>query len=111
VRSSRKIFVFINQVITLMIIFGSLMHVIEDPDHGFISIPTSMYWEVVTTATVGFGNVAPATSWGSLITSILILIGSSIIAVRTGIHAAELANNLLRPADGLCASHSMSARA
>jgi hypothetical protein len=46
-----------------------------------------------------------------LITSIPILIGYSIVAVPTGIHAAELANNLLRPADGRCATHGMSARA
>ena len=93
-RSSRKIFVFICAVITIVIIFGSLMYVIEGPEHGFTSIPTSMYWAVVTMATVGFGDIAPATPLGRLITSILILIGYSIIAVPTGIYTAELANTL-----------------
>jgi voltage-gated potassium channel len=93
-RSSRKIFVFICTVITIVIIFGSLMYVIEGPEHGFTSIPTSMYWAVVTMATVGFGDIAPATPLGRFITSILILIGYSIIAVPTGIYTAELANSL-----------------
>lgn len=93
-RSGRKIFVFICAVITIVIIFGSLMYVIEGPENGFTSIPTSMYWAVVTMATVGFGDIAPHTALGRLITSILILIGYSIIAVPTGIYTAELANTL-----------------
>lgn len=95
IRSSRKIFVFICAVITIVVIFGALMYVIEGPEHGFTSIPTSMYWAVVTMATVGFGDIAPATPLGRLITSILILIGYSIIAVPTGIYTAELASTLL----------------
>lgn len=93
-RSGRKIFVFICAVITIVIIFGSLMYVIEGPEHGFTSIPTSMYWAVVTMATVGFGDITPHTPLGRLITSILVLIGYSIIAVPTGIYTAELANTL-----------------
>lgn len=93
-RSGRKIFVFICAVITIVIIFGALMYVIEGPENGFTSIPTSMYWAVVTMATVGFGDIAPHTPLGRLITSILILIGYSIIAVPTGIYTAELANTL-----------------
>ena len=93
-RSRRKIFIFICALITIVIIFGALMYVIEGPEHGFASIPTGMYWAVVTMATVGFGDIAPATPLGRLITSILILIGYSIIAVPTGIYTAELANTL-----------------
>jgi voltage-gated potassium channel len=81
-------------VITIVIIFGSLMYVIEAPEHGFTSIPTSMYWPVVTMAAVGFGEIAPHTAPGRLITSILILIGYSMIAVSAGIYTAELANTL-----------------
>jgi len=45
-------------------------------------------------ATVGFCDIAPITPLGRLITSILILIGYSIIAVPTVIYTAELANTL-----------------
>jgi voltage-gated potassium channel len=68
--------------------------VIEGPEYGFHSIPTGMYWAVVTMATVGFGDIAPGTPLGRFVASILILIGYSVIAVPTGIYTAELASSL-----------------
>ena len=73
---------------------GALMYVVEGPEHGFTSIPTGMYWAIVTMATVGFGDIAPATPLGRFIASVLILIGYSVIAVPTGIYTAELASSL-----------------
>jgi voltage-gated potassium channel len=93
-RSRRKIFVFICAVLTVVVIFGALMYVIEGPEHGFTSIPTGMYWAIVTMATVGFGDIAPGTPLGRFVASVLILIGYSIIAVPTGIYTAELASSL-----------------
>ena len=93
-RSRRKIFVFIATLLTIVVIFGALMYVVEGPEHGFTSIPTGMYWAVVTVATVGFGDIAPSTGFGRFITSVLIVIGYSIIAVPTGIYTAELARTL-----------------
>lgn len=93
-RSRRKIFVFLSAVLTVVVIFGALMYVVEGPEHGFISIPTGMYWAIVTMATVGFGDIAPVTPLGRFIASVLILIGYSIIAVPTGIYTAELATSL-----------------
>lgn len=93
-RSRRKIFVFLSAVLTIVVIFGALMYVVEGPEHGFRSIPTGMYWAIVTVATVGFGDIAPATPLGRFIASVLILIGYSIIAVPTGIYTAELATSL-----------------
>lgn len=94
VRSRRKILVFMVAVLTLAVIFGALMYVVEGPAHGFTSIPTAMYWAIVTMATVGFGDIAPATGAGRLIATALILIGYGIIAVPTGIYTAELARGL-----------------
>lgn len=93
-RSRRKIFVFIATLLTIVVIFGALMYVVEGPENGFTSIPTGMYWAVVTVATVGFGDIAPSTAFGRLVTSILIVIGYSIIAVPTGIYTAELAKTM-----------------
>ncbi len=90
-RSSRKIFVFISIILTLVLIFGSLMYLIEGPENGFTSIPRSMYWAIVTMTTVGFGDITPHTPLGQLLTSLIMLVGYSIIAVPTGIFAAELA--------------------
>ncbi len=94
VRSRRKIAVFIATLLTITVIFGALMYVIEGPAHGFTSIPTGMYWAVVTMATVGFGDIAPGSALGRFVTSVLILIGYSIIAVPTGIYTAELARSM-----------------
>ena len=93
-RSRRKILLFLFTVITITIIAGTLMYVIEGPEHGFSNIPASMYWAVVTMATVGFGDIVPQTVLGRFVTSVLILIGYSIIAVPTGIYTAELANTM-----------------
>ncbi|MBD8525103.1 ion transporter [Pseudomarimonas arenosa] len=93
-RSWRKIFVFLCVILSLVTVFGALMYVVEGPEHGFTSIPTAMYWAVVTVSTVGFGDIAPQTTLGRMITSVLILIGYGIIAVPTGIYTAELTQGL-----------------
>lgn len=93
-RSRRKILVFLATVLTVVVVFGALMYLVEGPANGFTSIPTAMYWAVVTMATVGFGDIAPHTALGRFIASVLILIGYSIIAVPTGIYTAELARSL-----------------
>ena len=49
---------------------------------------------VVTMATVGYGDISPGTAFGRFITSSLIIIGYSIIAVPTGIYTAELARSM-----------------
>ena len=93
-RSRRKISVFLSAILTVVVIFAALMYVVEGPHHGFTSIPASMYWAVVTMATVGYGDIAPQTGLGRFIASVLILIGYSVIAVPTGIYTAELASSL-----------------
>lgn len=98
-RSRRKIFLFVSVLLTIALIFGALMYIIEGPEYGFSTIPTGMYWAIVTMATVGFGDLAPQTAMGRLITSALILIGYSIIAVPTGIYTAELATGMRRSSD------------
>jgi len=98
-RSRRKILVFLFSVLTIVTIAGALMYVIEGPRNGFTSIPASMYWAVVTMATVGFGDIVPHTVAGRFVTSLLILTGYSIIAVPTGIYTAELATSLRQSED------------
>ncbi|AQA19030.1 ion transporter [Halioglobus japonicus] len=89
-RSARKVFVFFTLMIILATIFGCLMYVIEGSEHGFHSIPHSIYWAIVTITTVGYGDVVPLTSAGRFIASIGMLIGYAVIAVPTGIVTAEL---------------------
>jgi voltage-gated potassium channel len=98
-RSSRKIGVFFFTILIVVTIFGTMMYVVEGPQHGFTSIPTGMYWAIVTVSTVGYGDVTPATPLGQLISSALMLIGYSVIAVPTGIYASEIAQSMKQTID------------
>ena len=85
-RSLPKILVFMFFIFTIVTILGSLMYVIEgDQNHNFSSIPTSVYWAIITITTVGFGDITPITPIGKILTSIMVLIGYAIIAIPTGI--------------------------
>ena len=96
--SRRKIAVFFATVITLVVIFGSVMYVIEPAEAGFTSIPRAVYWAVVTMTTVGYGDISPVTAMGQTIAAFIMLIGFTIIAVPTGIVTTELAHlSLNRP--------------
>ena len=68
------------------------MYVIEGEEHGFTSIPTSIYWAIVTLTTVGYGDLSPRTPIGKTLASIVMIIGYGIIAVPTGIVSVELAH-------------------
>ncbi|TAL87794.1 MAG: ion transporter [Rhodanobacter sp.] len=100
-RTRRKVLIFVSTIFTLVLIFGALMYLIEGPENGFTSIPTSMYWAVVTMTTVGFGDITPKTVLGQLLTSLIMLIGYSIIAVPTGIFTAELASGIRAQKSGV----------
>lgn len=89
--SATKIQIFLFSVLTIVLIMGTLMFVVEGPESGFTNIPVSMYWAVVTLTTVGFGDITPATPLGQLLASIIMLMGYAIIAVPTGIVTSEMA--------------------
>ena len=88
--SRKKIEVFLFTIVMLVIIFGSLMYVIEGEQNGFTSIPRSIYWAIVTLTTVGYGDIAPRTNLGQALASVIMICGYGIIAVPTGIVSAEM---------------------
>ena len=90
-RASReKITVFLVTVLTLVLIIGSAMYLIEGPPNGFDSIPVSIYWSIVTLTTVGYGDIAPGTPVGKALAAAVMILGYAIIAVPTGIVTSEL---------------------
>jgi voltage-gated potassium channel len=89
--SARKITIFVFIVLTIVLIVAALMYLIEGEGSGFTSIPTSIYWAIVTLSTVGYGDIAPATALGKTLASFLMILGYGIIAVPTGIVTVELA--------------------
>ncbi len=103
IAARRKITVFLLAMVTLVILIGAFMYVIEAGNDGFGSIPVAIYWACVTITTVGYGDVAPVTPLGRFMASVVMLIGYSIIAVPTGILSAEIGLKVLRPAEGTSA--------
>ena len=93
-RSLPRILVFMFFMVTLVTILGSLMYIIEGSRNpNFSSIPTSVYWAIITITTVGFGDITPITAVGKIITSMMMLIGYAIIAVPTGIVISSMRNS------------------
>ncbi|UYW01859.1 ion transporter [Flavobacterium agricola] len=90
--SRNKILVFVYFIIVLSIVLGTLMYLVEGPEHGYKDIPTSIYWCIVTMTTVGYGDISPHTALGQAIASFIMIMGYGIIAVPTGIVTAEYAN-------------------
>jgi len=90
--SRRKITVFLFTVLVLVVIIGSLIYIIEGEEHGFTSIPRSIYWAIVTLTTVGYGDISPQTPIGQALAALVMILGYSIIAVPTGIVTAEISS-------------------
>ena len=93
--SRRKILVFICVVLTIDVLMGTLLYVVEGPENGFDNIPVSIYWAITTMTTVGFGDIAPKTGLGRAIASFMMLLGWGILAVPTGIVTAEMTHRRL----------------
>lgn len=89
--SATKIQLFLFSILTIVLIMGALMFVVEGPENGFTNIPMGMYWSIVTLTTVGFGDITPQTPLGQLLASLIMLLGYAVIAVPTGIVSSEMA--------------------
>jgi len=88
--SRAKITVFLTFVLTAVLVVGAAMYVIEGPERGFDSIPTSVYWAIVTLTTVGYGDISPQTPLGRALAAALMIVGYGVIAVPTGIVTTEM---------------------
>jgi voltage-gated potassium channel len=66
-----KITVFLLTILTSVIIASTIMFMVEGPENGFTNIPRSIYWAIVTMTTVGYGDIAPHTTLGQTIASLL----------------------------------------
>ncbi len=85
--SRHKLSVFFVAILTIVTVLGAVMYMVEGEENGFSSIPESIYWAIVTLTTVGYGDIAPHTDLGKFISSLVMILGYSIIAVPTGIFA------------------------
>lgn len=105
-RASRpKITVFLFTVLTIVVIVGAMMHLIEGrTNEHFNSIPRGIYWAIVTVTTVGFGDYVPKSVAGQTLASFLMVLGYGLIAVPTGIVSAEIARTARSVSTQACLS-------
>lgn len=90
---SYKIGIFFSTVLTIVVLLGTIMYVVENGENGFTSIPQSIYWAIITVTTVGYGDIVPHTVLGKFISSFAMIIGYAIIAVPTGIITVEISRS------------------
>jgi voltage-gated potassium channel len=85
-------------IVGATLVAASLMHIIESAaqPEKFGTIPDSMWWAIVTLATVGYGDAIPVTPLGRVVTALIILCGLIIIALPVGIIATAFANEIHR---------------
>lgn len=95
-RERRVLFASAFMMILLVILTASLGYELEhdaQPDK-FDSIPSSMYWAVITLASVGYGDVSPVTPWGKAVTMVISFIGIGIFAIPAGLMASAFTDQL-----------------
>ena len=100
--SGRKIAVFLFAVLSIVIVVGSLIYLIEGEDSGFTSIPQSVYWAIVTLTTVGYGDLSPITPLGQALAAAIMILGYGLIAVPTGLVSMEISLALSRHQKRTC---------
>ncbi len=83
-------------MVLVIILCGSIGYLLEHSTQPekFESIPTAIYWSVITLASVGFGDIAPLTPTGRILTSLMALLGIALIAIPSGILAAAFTDQL-----------------
>jgi hypothetical protein len=83
-------------MLLLVVLTASLGYLFEheaQPDK-FENIPQSIYWAVVTLASVGYGDISPITPMGRALTVVLALIGIGIFAIPAGLLASAFTDQL-----------------
>jgi hypothetical protein len=80
-------------LVMLAACLGYLFEHDAQPDK-FENIPQSIYWAVITLASVGYGDISPVTPAGRTITIILALLGIGIFAIPAAILASAFSDQL-----------------
>lgn len=90
IQSKTRIVVFLSTITVLSFITGAGMYLVEGPEHGFTSIPQSVYWAITTLTSTGYGDTVPLTPIGKMLAIFIMIMGYSLIIVPTGIISTEL---------------------
>jgi voltage-gated potassium channel len=89
-RKKEDIIISICVLLMILVLASSAMYYAEHEaqPEKFASIPNSMWWGIVTLATVGYGDVYPVTPFGQFIGGIVVVIGIGVFALPTAILAS-----------------------
>jgi voltage-gated potassium channel len=90
IQSKTRIIVFLSTITVLSFITGAGMYLVEGPEHGFTSIPQSVYWAITTLTSTGYGDTVPITPIGKMLAIFIMIMGYSLIIVPTGIISTEM---------------------
>jgi voltage-gated potassium channel len=91
IREKKSEFVMTFFISFLMLLVSAfLMYYVENPAQPdkFKNIFSSLWWAVATLTPLGYGDVAPITTPGKIISAIVAIIGIGLIALPTGIISA-----------------------
>jgi len=83
-------------MLLLIVLTASLGFLFEheaQPDK-FENIPTAIYWAVITLASVGYGDLAPVTPMGRMLTVVLAFIGIGIFAIPAALLSSAFTDEL-----------------
>jgi voltage-gated potassium channel len=93
---SRSLLAALTTLLVLLVLVSGVMYVLERDAQPtvFTSIPKTMWWGIVTIASVGYGDMTPVTPLGRLFGGIVIVLGIAVFAVPAGILATGFAAEL-----------------
>ncbi|MCH2058414.1 MAG: ion transporter [Thalassotalea sp.] len=83
-------------MIVLVTLSGSVMYSLEHTAQPevFDSIPSAIWWSVVTMTTVGYGDVTPITFLGKFVATFIMLLGVGVVALPAAMLAAKFGEEL-----------------
>lgn len=83
----RELYIVAFALTLLLVIVSSLMYFVEHhaQPEAFSSIPTTMWWGIVTLTTVGYGDVFPITPLGKFLGALIAVLGVGMFALPAGL--------------------------
>jgi len=83
-------------LVVLLVLASGMIYALEFPYQPlvFSSVPHTLWWAIVTIASVGYGDMIPLTPIGRILSGFLMLLGIAVFAVPAGILATGFAKEL-----------------
>ncbi len=97
-RSSASLLSILSLFLVVFLTAATLAYVFErnaQPE-TFGSVPSTMWWAIVTLTTTGYGDLTPSTIWGRLLAGWVMVGGIVMFALQAGIIATAFAEELQR---------------